>query len=491
MTGVTPALGPSGGGLTVTINGTNLANATHVYFGAAPAVITADSATQITATSPAGAPLTRVDITVTTAGGTSATSAADQFTFVSEPTLQSLSATQGPAMGGTTVTITGADLAGGNVVVEFGANPATILSNNGTQIVAVSPAGAAGPVDVTVVTAGGTTPINRPADQFTYTVFGVTVNVGSSQASSVFGQAVTFSADIVPQSQGLPIPLGTANLVIDGTTVQQQVAVLNGVVTFAPIATLGLTPGTPHTVEVDYNGDPNFASNSNTLAGGQTVNVAQTTTAVVANSPGNTSAFGQSVTFTATVSVTGPGGTSAGVPTGIVTFLDGTAVLGTGAVQNNSGVYQATLTTKALVLGSQTISADFSGNSDFAASDSLVQIETIQNSRITLVSSVEPAQVTKSVTLTVTVSACGHGQADGDGDLPGRHDGARHAQAQRRRPGDVHVNQICARRPPDHRPLQRRSEFHQRRLRGVQPIDPRHCPRCHDDDVGWAGRPRR
>ena len=55
-----------------------------------------------------------------------------------------------------------------------------------------------------------------------------------------------------------------------------------------------------------------------------------------------TSVFGQSVTFTATVSDAG------GTPTGTVTFEDGGSVLGSGPV-NASGV--ATFTTKALALG--------------------------------------------------------------------------------------------------------------------------------------------
>jgi hypothetical protein len=52
-----------------------------VKFGTTAATITADSATSLTATAPAEAAGT-VDVTVTTAGGTSATSAADQYTFV-------------------------------------------------------------------------------------------------------------------------------------------------------------------------------------------------------------------------------------------------------------------------------------------------------------------------------------------------------------------------------------------------------------------------
>ncbi len=83
VSGVNPVLGILAGGTTVTITGTGfIAGATTVDFGPNnPATNVAVNAagTQITATCPAGTGT--VDITVTTAGGTSATTAADQFTY--------------------------------------------------------------------------------------------------------------------------------------------------------------------------------------------------------------------------------------------------------------------------------------------------------------------------------------------------------------------------------------------------------------------------
>ena len=65
-----------------------------------------------------------VDVTVTTPGGTSATSPADQFTYVAAPTVTGLSPTSGPAAGGTLVTITGTGFTGATAV-DFGTTPAT------------------------------------------------------------------------------------------------------------------------------------------------------------------------------------------------------------------------------------------------------------------------------------------------------------------------------------------------------------------------------
>ena len=163
---VSPATG-AGGGATLTITGANLANATLVNFGQSGATIISDSATEILVTDPVGSS-GYVDVTVTTAGGTSATSSADQFTYVSGPTVSGVNPAAGSLSGGATVTITGTNL-GNAATVMFGNNPATIISDSATQILATDPAGSAGTVDVTVTTVGGASATST-ADQFTYEV---------------------------------------------------------------------------------------------------------------------------------------------------------------------------------------------------------------------------------------------------------------------------------------------------------------------------------
>jgi len=84
VTNVSPASGTVAGGTSVTITGTNFTGATAVTFGSTSASYTVLSSTQITAVSPEGSAGT-VHVTVTTASGTSATGAADQFTYTSAP----------------------------------------------------------------------------------------------------------------------------------------------------------------------------------------------------------------------------------------------------------------------------------------------------------------------------------------------------------------------------------------------------------------------
>jgi len=165
ITGISPASGPVTGGTTVTIAGAGFTGATSVNFGAATAAMTVDSGFQITATSPPGAAVGSVGISVTTPTGTSAATAAGQFTYL--PAVTGVSPSTGLTTGGVSVTITGTGFTGATGV-RFGAAAAAMTVNSNTQITATSPSSAAGTVDVTVTVPAGTSAISRPADQFEY-----------------------------------------------------------------------------------------------------------------------------------------------------------------------------------------------------------------------------------------------------------------------------------------------------------------------------------
>ncbi len=85
----------------------------------------------------------------------------------STPTVGAVGPDNGVTFGGDSVTITGTNLAGATAV-QFGSVPATFFPVSATQVSAVSPPSTAGTVDVTVTTAGGTSAVNAPADQFIY-----------------------------------------------------------------------------------------------------------------------------------------------------------------------------------------------------------------------------------------------------------------------------------------------------------------------------------
>ncbi len=193
VTGVAPASGPLGGGTGVVVFGSGLSGATAVNFGGLTAAVVAVNAdgTQLTTVVPPGSGT--VDVTVTTPlGGTSATNAADRYTYVAAPppppapTVTSLTPASGPTAGGTTVTIAGADLLGATAV-RFGTTPAAAFTVNGpTRITATAPAGA-GTVDVTVTTPGGTSATGA-ADQY---AFVASPGPGGSGSGSGSGGAST------------------------------------------------------------------------------------------------------------------------------------------------------------------------------------------------------------------------------------------------------------------------------------------------------------
>jgi len=190
VTGVSPTAGPSPGGTTVTITGSGFTGATAVDFGSVAAdSFTVNSATQITATSPAGTGT--VDVTVVTPNSTSATSPADQFSYMAAPAVTGVSPTAGPLVGGTTVTITGSGFTGATAV-DFGSVAAgSFTVNSATQITATSPAGT-GTVNVTVVTPNGTS-ATSPADQFSYSAAPAVTGVSPTAGPLAGGTTVTIT----------------------------------------------------------------------------------------------------------------------------------------------------------------------------------------------------------------------------------------------------------------------------------------------------------
>ncbi len=185
VTGITPTSGPAIGGTVVTITGTNFTNQSTVAFGStAASSVKVDSGTQIMATAPAGTGT--VDVTVTTTGGTSAKSAADEYAY-QPPDISGISPTHGPAVGGTTVTISGVNFSGATAV-DFGSTPATSFAfKSDGQITATSPAGT-GTVQVTVTTPSGTS----NGMQYSYDAPSIT-GISPTRGPALGGTTVTIS----------------------------------------------------------------------------------------------------------------------------------------------------------------------------------------------------------------------------------------------------------------------------------------------------------
>ncbi|MGH9061525.1 MAG: IPT/TIG domain-containing protein, partial [Acidimicrobiales bacterium] len=167
VTSVSPNAGPTAGGQSVTINGSGLTGATKVVFGTTKATnIVVVSDAQLTVTNPAH-PAGKAVVRVTTPGGTSPTTAGDVYTYDAAPTVTSITPNDGPAAGGTVVTITGRGFVKNATAIAFGPSAGTKVTYlSATKIKATAPAGT-GTVDITITTPGGTS-TTTTADQYSY-----------------------------------------------------------------------------------------------------------------------------------------------------------------------------------------------------------------------------------------------------------------------------------------------------------------------------------
>ena len=189
LTSVTPSAGPSSGGSTVTLSGTGFTGDTLVTFGNKPSlsVFANLAGTQLTALLPSHAAGV-VDVSVATEGGSA--TLAGGFTYVDAPTLTSVSPTTGPTSGGTLVTLTGTLFRAG-MQVHFGGVLATgVTVVSATQATALTPAHAAGGVDVSVTTPGGTSSL---PGAFTYVAVPTLSEVSPDEGPATGGQTVTLT----------------------------------------------------------------------------------------------------------------------------------------------------------------------------------------------------------------------------------------------------------------------------------------------------------
>src|SRR5205814_2095514 len=150
-----------------------------------------------------------------------------------------------------------------------------------------------------------------------------TASVNSSVNPSVFGQSVVFTATVIGQPPANSTPSGTVTF-MDGAATLGTGTLSGSGVTAQATFTISTLSVSGHSITAVYGGDSTYLG-ATSAALTQTVNQASTTTTIT-NSSLNPSTFGQTVTFTASVTVTVPG---AGTPTGTVTFKDGATTLGT------------------------------------------------------------------------------------------------------------------------------------------------------------------
>jgi hypothetical protein len=262
---------------------------------------------------------------------------------------------------------------------------------------------------ITAVYSGQTGFFNTSTGTLTpYTVnqAGTTTSVSASPSSGlVYGQPVTFTATVLVSapSGAAQVDGGSVNF-YDGTAVPANL--LGNATILGTVATLSssnfnfpLRGGSNQTITAVYTGDTDFATSTGTLTN-YSVAAAGTTTTVSA-STGTSSVFGTPVTINVTVSSTAGaanGGTvNIYIPSQINPVGSGTVSAGTAAIL---------LTPTALPQGTYTISAQYVGNNDFAASSGTLPGYTV-NAAFThtaISTSANPSGVGVPVTISATVT---------------------------------------------------------------------------------------
>jgi hypothetical protein len=301
-----------------------------------------------------------------------------------------LSATIQPALGGN---------ATGTVTFLDGTSTlgtSSVLSN--TAQLSVSSL-AVGAHSITAKYSGDANYLSSTSSAFTQTVNqgAATTSVSSNLNPAVFGQSVTFRVSVQATSG---TPTGTVTL-MDGSTSLGTTSLGGGTAQF----TIGGLSLGSHSITATYGGDVNFAGSASSVLS-EVVSQAVTTTSL--SSSVNPSTYGQAVTFAASVLPS-----SGGSPSGSVRFLDGTVQIGSVAL--SGGIASFTTSATALNAGSHSITASYSGDTNFTGSNSSPLSQTVNSvaTTTTLASNLNPSVAGQNVTFTATVSSSVSGAQSG------------------------------------------------------------------------------
>ncbi|MBT9333138.1 MBG domain-containing protein [Paracidobacterium acidisoli] len=225
--------------------------------------------------------------------------------------------------------------------VQIGYTAPTAGTNTGTLAIASNATNAASGINTITLT--GTATQDTTSTAFTVSTTLANVN-----------QPVTFTATVSGQYGSTVTPTGTVTFLNGTTTLGTAQVGSNGVAT---LTTSSLAAGSYSSVYASYGGDSNCQPSASYV---HALTISATPVPVVtltASAP--TIGQGAALTLTATVAAY----TGSTVPTGTVTFQDGSAVLGSVTLNGGSAAFSVS----SLPVGANTLYASYSGNSAFAA----------------------------------------------------------------------------------------------------------------------------
>ncbi len=315
-------------------------------------------------------------------------------------------------------------LDGGVAIATCGGAGGVAVNGSAQATCAVTYANTTGsPHSITTVYLGDANFNTSTSSTLTQTVnkASTATGVASSSNPSVSGQTVTYTATVSVTVPGSGTPTGNVEFLDGGVAIATCGGAGGVAVNGSAQATCAVTyvnpTGSPHSISTVYLGSAVYITSTSSVLT-QTVNKASTTIGVVSNL--NPSVPSQTVTYTATVSVTAPG---SGTPTGNVEFLDGGTSIatcgGAGGVAVNGSAQAACAVTYANTTGSpHSITAVYLGSAVYLTSTSSVLTQTVNKAATTtgVVSSLNPSIPSQTVTYTgtVTVTAPGTGTPPGN-----------------------------------------------------------------------------
>ena len=224
-----------------------------------------------------------------------------------------------------------------------------------------------------------------------------TTAITSSSNPSVFNQPVSFTATITSVS-GTP---GGSVTFSDGVNALGSASVSGGSASLT-VATFAVGS---HSITASYSGDASHGGGVSTALT-QTVGKAATTTTVASSK--NPQQVSQPITFMATVA-----SQFGGAATGSIVFKSGNTTLGTVALSGN----QASLTTSFSSAGTRSVTAQYAGDANHAASSSAVLSQSVVakfSTTTMLASLLNPSFIGQAVTFTATVTSAGGTPPDGE-----------------------------------------------------------------------------
>jgi len=240
ITAISPSSGSATGGTPVTITGSGLISTSAVKFGAVAATgFTVNSDSQITAVAPAGS-AGAVDITVTTPGGTSATSSADQYVYMLDQTI-SFGAAPLIRVGGNGVV---SATASSGLVVSFSSQTPSTCSVSGTTVSGLAP----GTCTIAADQAGDST--YSPAGQQTQSFeigAAVAPTVSTTAATSITGSGATLNATVNANYSSAVVSFEYGTTTTYGSTANASPSPVSGGTSTPIFATIsGLAPATTY-----------------------------------------------------------------------------------------------------------------------------------------------------------------------------------------------------------------------------------------------------